>query len=78
MGDDLSYHVFMVTDRKPEIPFSIVNKVMDMVHTTVRFTMNRTKALLQLRKRLSTMLPANTSCVRMQMILQCLVASRTR
>ena len=29
MGDDLSYHVFMVTDRKPEIPFSIVNKVMD-------------------------------------------------
>jgi DNA-directed RNA polymerase subunit beta' len=29
MGDDLSYHIFMVTDRKPEIPFSIVNRVMD-------------------------------------------------
>jgi len=29
MGDDLSYHIFMVTDRKPEIPFSIVNSVMD-------------------------------------------------
>jgi DNA-directed RNA polymerase subunit beta' len=29
MGDDLSYHVFMVTDRKPEIPFGIINKVMD-------------------------------------------------
>ncbi|MEN8244206.1 MAG: DNA-directed RNA polymerase subunit beta' [Thermodesulfobacteriota bacterium] len=29
MGDDLSYHIFMVTDRKPEIPFSIVNKVAD-------------------------------------------------
>ncbi|MCG6912048.1 MAG: DNA-directed RNA polymerase subunit beta' [Deltaproteobacteria bacterium] len=29
MGDDLSYHIFMVTDRKPEISFDNVNKVMD-------------------------------------------------